>query len=264
MNNDKAIEALQNMSDMLSTKLSTYLTFTFKGSKHLFRFPTPIKLNPNRNYEIGLQYLTTSNYLVNISEKNNKFIYSVDGGVKYITIKIETGAYEITSLESEIKRQMTLNKHYNANSTPSSYYINIGVKLETFHSFIDITDDKYKVDFTKPNTIRELLGFESKLLGKGYNISDNTVQITKSPIMTLHSDLISNSYHNGIEDNILYSFPSYLVPVGYKINVIPPSIIYLPITRSIIPSMYFELKNGDELLDIKNETVALALHLRQV
>jgi len=85
----------------------TYLTFTFKGSKHLFRFPTPIKLNPNRNYEIGLQYITTSDYHVNISEKKNKFIYSVDGGVKWITITIEKGAYEITSLESEIKRQMT-------------------------------------------------------------------------------------------------------------------------------------------------------------
>ncbi len=73
LNNGKTIETLQNLSDM-STKLSTYLTFTFKGSKHLFRFPTPIKLIPNRNYEIGLQYITTSNYLVNISEKNNKFI----------------------------------------------------------------------------------------------------------------------------------------------------------------------------------------------
>jgi hypothetical protein len=82
--------------------------------------------------------------------------------------------------------------------------------------------------------------------------------------MTLHSDLVSNSYHNGIEDNILYSFPSCLVPVGYKINVIPPSTIYLPVNRTIIPSMYFEVENGDELLDIKNETVALALHLRQV
>jgi hypothetical protein len=97
-------------------------------------------LNPNLNYEIGLHYITTSNYLVNISQKNNKFIYSVDGGVKWITITIEKGAHEITSLESEIKRQMTLN---NYNNTPSSYYINIGVKLETFYSFIDITDDKY-------------------------------------------------------------------------------------------------------------------------
>jgi hypothetical protein len=262
--NDKAIEALQNLSDMLSTKYSGYLSFTFKGSKHLYRFPTPIKLNPKRNYEMGLQYITTSNYLVNITEKNNKFIYSADGGVKWNTITIEKGAYEMTSLESEIKRQLALNKHYNANSTPPSYYINIGIKLETFHSFIDITDDKYQVDFTKPHTIRELLGFKAKVLKKGYNVSDDTVDITKTIIVTVHSDLIMNSYHNGVESNILYSFPAYLVPVGYKINAIPPAMIYLPLNRTTISSMYFELRDGTEILDNINETVALAIHIKQV
>ena len=258
-------ERLQEIGDILSNKHSSYYVFHSKKSDFNTKFPTPIKLNPHRNYEMALHYFSTSNHLVNISEENNQFIYSHDTGKTWTTIKLESGAYEMKQINDEIKRLMVVNKHFDDKVSPHNYYINIGVNLSTFKSFVEITNPIFTVNFQKDKTIRNLLGFNPKIISQGYNISDSTVQITKTSAILIHSDLISGSYNNGIESDILYSFPAYTVPVGYKMNVFPPSMIYLPINRKIISNMNFKVKNEEgDILDFKGENIVFTIHLRQV
>ena len=153
-------------------------------------------------------------------------------------------------------------KHIDAKGNP---VISIGVILSTFKSFIDISDTKYKVDFTDRTTIKNLLGFNSKILNSGYNISDSTVQIATASSILIHCDIISGSFHNGIRSSVLYSFPSYLVPVGYKINIIPPNMFYLPVSRNVINNISFRITDEDDkVLDFKEEEMALAIHLKQI
>jgi hypothetical protein len=263
--NDLHLEKLNEITDSMSNKYSDYFVFYSKSSSFNIRFPEPIKLNPNRNYKIGLQYFTTSNYLINITEKNNKFYYSIDKGVNFITLTIEPGAYELKQISDEINRLMVKEKHYDSTTAPPKYYFNIGVNLSTFKSFIEITNPSYEIDFTKDETFREILGFNSKKLKTGYNVSDNTVQIIKTSAILIKCDLVSGGYVNGIKQGILYSFPSMLVPVGYKINVIPPNIFYLSINRKEITSIYFEITNQQlEVINLKGEEVALGIHIKQV
>ena len=148
--NDQTLEKLQQLNDTLSSKDSFYLTFNSKKSVFEISFPTPIKLNPNRKYECALQYLSTSNYLINVTDANNKFIYSHDSGLIWNTVVLEKGSYEITQINDEIKRFMINKKHIDAKGNP---VISIGVILSTFKSFIDISDTKYKVDFSYRTTI---------------------------------------------------------------------------------------------------------------
>ena len=54
MANDLQLEALKSMSDILTHKDSLYLTFTANKSVFTQRFETPIRLLPNRNYEVAL------------------------------------------------------------------------------------------------------------------------------------------------------------------------------------------------------------------
>src|SRR5438093_6814498 len=214
---------------------------------------------------MALHYFSTSNYIVNISDENNRFVYSHDTGKTWTTIKLESGAYEMKQINDEIRRLMVVHKHYDDKATPHNHYINIGVNLSTFKSFVEITNPAFKVSFREEKTIRELLGFKPKIVSQGYNISDSTVQITRISAILIHSDLISGSYNNGIEVDILYSFPAYTVPVGYKINVTPQSMIYLPINRKIISNMNFAIKNEEgHILDFKGENIVIAIHLRQV
>jgi hypothetical protein len=264
--NDQQVELLHEINDSMSNKYSDYFVFYSKSSSFNVVFPTPIKLNPNRNYKIGLQYFTTSNYLINITEANNKFYYSTDTGKTWTTLTIEKGAYELKQLSDEINRLMAEKKHYdNSNPTHPKYYFNIGVNLSTFKSYIDITNPTYEIDFTKDNTFRGLLGFNSKKLKAGYNKSDDTVQIINTSAILIKSDLVSGGYVNGVKQGILYSFPSMLVPVGYKINITAANIFYLPINRKEITSIYFEITNQHgEIIDLKGEEVCLAVVLKQV
>src|SRR5205085_3239832 len=102
-------ERLQEIGDKLSNKHSSYYVFHSKKSDFYIKFPTPIKLNPRRNYEMALHYFSSSNHLVNISDENNKFRYSNDTGKSWTTIKLESGAYEMKQIHDEIKRLMIVN-----------------------------------------------------------------------------------------------------------------------------------------------------------
>ena len=63
----------------------------------------------------------------------------------------------------------------------------------------------------------------------------------------------------------MYSLPAYLVPTGYKINVEVSERMYLPVNTSVIKQITFEIvDDNDKVLDFKNETVALAIHVRQI
>lgn len=260
--NDQSLEKLGEVSSILSTKESFYLTFNSNKTDFNYKFNTPLKLKSNRNYELALQYFSTSNYLVNITQYNNRFIYSIDNGANWITLLLDPGAYEYTNINSEIRRQMIEKKHADTKGEP---FITIGAVLQTFKIYINISNPTYKVDFTQPKTFRSLLGFNSKILNSGYNISDSTAQITTVSSIQIHCDLIAGSFHNGKQSNILYSFPSYLVPSGYKMNVIPANMFYLPINRNIIDSISFRVTDDEEnTLDFRGEEMSVAVHLRQI
>jgi len=259
MTSDTQLELLQNLNDIMSNKDSFYLTFTANKSQFTQSFDVPIKLNPNRKYEAALHNFTTSNYQINIDETNNKFHYHWGNIIEVITS--EKGAYEIQDISNEIIRVMKGRNHWDEKDPPFSLTLNLNV----FKSVIDIKSDKLKIDFTQAKTFRHMLGFDSKVLTKGYNISTSTVQITTASSILIKCSIISGSYHNGKPSTVLYSLPAYLVPIGYKINVEVSERMYLPVIASTIDRITFEIvDDNDKLLDFKDETVALAIHLRQI
>src|SRR5829696_8871347 len=174
-------EQLEIIGDILGSKFSSYLVFHSRESQFNIRFPNPLKLNPQKNYDMALHYFCVANHLVNIKEGNNKFIYSPDRSKSFTTLRLETGAYEMKQIAEEIKRQMILMKHWDEKDPP----LNIGVNLSTFKSYINITKLTYLVNFNQPGTIRELLGFPPIQIAYGYNISLTTVQITNTSAICL-------------------------------------------------------------------------------
>src|SRR5438093_185398 len=173
------------------------------------------------------------------------------------TIKLPNGAYEINQINDEVKRQ-------------AGSGLEIGVNLSTTKSYINITKPDYKVDFSKPNTLRDMLGFTSQILSTGFSVSNNVVQITNLTAIMIHCDLIYGSYVSGAtreakESNVIYGFPGNLVPTGYKLNISPNTPIYLPVSKSVISSILIRITDEDDkLLDFNKEEICICLHLRQV
>ena len=101
--------------------------------------------------------------------------------------------------------------------TNKEHYINITPNTQTLKSIIIITNSKCKINFTGPNTIAPIFGFDNIILDKKYNESKNVVNIISINSIFVNVDIINGSYVNGATAPTIYSFfPK--VPPGYKSN----------------------------------------------
>ncbi len=190
------------------------------------------------------------------------------------------GADELNHLNNEINRQMVEKKDYEKVLIPpsgpqsvpilsdeiKSHYINLDANLNTFSSILEIKNDYYLIDFIQPRTLRSILGFGHVILGKGRHVSPYTIKITSAKAINVHCDLIHGSYDsNGLESDIIYSFPAYKVPVGAKINEHPSTLMFLPVSHSVIKQLRFRITdNNAKELDFKEEECAFCIRLCQV
>jgi len=124
------------------------------GSEFIVKHSSNI-LDPGKKYEAALLSLDTYNSIKNITKgKNNIIKYSNDNGVSWKVIELDTGSYELVTLNDEIQRTMTINGDYD--EINSNFYISItpnttiSITLNTtkLTSIIHTDNPIYKVDFT--------------------------------------------------------------------------------------------------------------------
>src|SRR5271156_266345 len=147
--------------------MSTSFILTGNSSDFTTCFNSII-LDSNKQYEAALLSLDTYNSIPNIvEEKNNVFKYY--NGEAWKTIILSTSAYELNAINNEIKRQIIANGD-------SDSAIDINVNISMLRSIVNIDNPNYKVDFSAPNSIGSVLGFETEI-GHGYNVSPTIVDI---------------------------------------------------------------------------------------
>ena len=127
--------------------------------------------------------------------------------------------------------------------------------------------NKIFIDFSVPNNFADLLGFDKNIYSptSTFYTSTNKINISNLNTINIECDLIQGGFYNGVKDNIIYNFPSFTVPVGYKIieRMNPP--LYLPITRKSITDIRFRILDQDcNLISFNNEEINISLHLKQV
>ena len=216
-------------------------------------------LDPNKNYEAALLSLDTYNSIPNITQgKNNLFPYSPDDGKTWKIIALNTGAYELAAINNEIKRQLIANGD-------SDSAITVTANVSRLTSIVSIEDSSYKVDFSVPNTIGSVLGFDRVMIGFGYNESSNIVNIMQVNSILVNIDIIMGSYVNGSPSPTMYSFYPNVAP-GYKIVERPnPSLIYYPLSRHDISRMRVWLTDQQgNLIDLRGETITIRIYLREI
>lgn len=221
-------------------------------------FSPPLMFFPEKKYEMALVNLETYYSFPNIDTSNNIFKYN--NGTANKTITLPTGSYELLQINTEIQRQMTSNGDWD--STNSKHYITIGTNFATLKSTINITNPAYKVDFTSSNTVRTLLGFNSKILKSGYYESDDLVNIMNINSIFVNVDCISESYVNGTASPVLYSFYPNVGP-GYKIIQSPNNLVYLPLNKNALFSIKTWITDqNSNLLNLRGENVTIRFHIR--
>lgn len=122
-----------------------------------------------------------------------------------------------------------------------------------------------KIDFSKKNSIGNLLGFGKKQLEPNKkHISEHPVDIFKVNSICVECNLVTNSYNNGELVHIIHLFyPT--VPPGFKIVEKPSNVIYLPISTRYIDEIVLKITDQEgKLVNFRNELVTIRLHLKRI
>src|ERR1043165_1732061 len=260
----KIIDLIEPISNSFQKKpISTSPLVSYNTSPGIFtnRFQTPIILS-DYDCEMALVNLETWYSFANVTESNNLFRYSVDGGITWKLIAIETGSYELESINDEIQRLMKANGDWN--SSNNAYNISISKNTSTLKSIIDITNANYKIDFTITNSVRHILGFDSVVLSQGHNVSESIVSIIDFNSIFVNCDCINESYVNGISSPVIYSFGPKVSP-GYRIVETPVNLVYLPINRKTLSEFSIWITDqAGRPIDFRGENITCRFHIRNI
>ena len=140
--------------------------------------------------------------------------------------------------------------------------IKISANESTLHSIIDIKTG-YNIDFRQENTIREILGFDSKIIYAGYNYSDRKVNIIDVDRIHLCSDSIIGSIGNGHPSNIIFTI-ILNETFGQKIVREPNLVLYKHIDKDKLDFIEFWFEDDfGKRIDNQGENINFTLHIKK-
>ena len=242
---------LRKIEENTGPKFSFQVVLNGKGSRIETIFSPEIAINPGCHYEIAFASLETYYSFPNIDIKNNTLKIYFYG--KWHDFEIPVGCYELTGINAELQRQMKLQG--------AKEVVKLEPNLNTFKCIMTVPKDM-KVDFKAVNSLKSVLGFDSKIYGEGRITSPNTVNIMSVNSVFVHCDLVGSSYLNSKRAPIIYSFFPDREP-GEKIIQRPNEYIYLPVASDVIRRMSVWLTDQDQNpLNLRGETLTCKFHLR--
>lgn len=242
-------------------KSSFYILVSKNKSRIVTKFNPLLELDKGKKHEMALVNLETYYSFPNIDATNNKLRYSGNNGVSWLDVAVPEGCYEVADINEYLQRIMKENGHHDG--TNDAAPITLEPNSNTLKSVLNIAEG-YRVDLTVENSIRTVLGFDSRVYTGGYNESENIVDIMSITSLRVTSDVIGSSYVNGSTENVIYSFFPNVGP-GFKIIEVPTNLIYLPVTLDTISRMETKLtdQNG-KLVNLRGEDLAIRFHVREV
>lgn len=225
-------------------------TFTLTGRKSELSVDLnpPIYLDENKEYFLGLADFETFMTIPNIEEGKNK-LYLGDS-----VITIPEGTYDISDIDSFVREE--INKKFK----DERLYLEIKPNLNTLKCYVKCTK---AVDFTKEDSIGDILGFERKVLSENIvHESDNVTNISKVNTIMIDCNICVGSYNNDKPVHVIHQFYP-LVPAGYKIVESPLPILYFPVSVKTISNITIKIiDQNSELINFRNETITIRLHLK--
>lgn len=236
-------------------------TFTISGTKTLEAsyFP-PIELGAEK-YELGLVLFETYNTIPNVTLENNIFYY---GEGK--TIELPVGSYEFEDigkyLEKELQAREVATKKRDIKDIERKKILNLYGNLQTLK--VEIICD-YKIDFTseKKRNIGQILGYDTVLQPKKLYESAKGVSIFHVNTIQIQCNITGGSYNNNKKSHIIFEFSPNVAP-GYKINLVPTTVIYQAVIVRTIDHINIKIVDqNNKPVDFRDNLITLRLHLRK-
>ena len=141
-------------------KIEEHMLIVMDKSSHEEHLFQPLQTN-NKQFKIAVTFLTGYNGIFNVTTVNNKFYFlKLITDDDHIQITIPPGAYEIESLNTEIKTIIIDEEHY----TEVNYPFSIKPNFSTLGSIIEISTQGPVITFVPDDSMGDLLGFNKTII----------------------------------------------------------------------------------------------------
>ena len=136
--------------------------------------------------------------------QKNKFYFkkTITNEDGFVQITIPPGAYEIESLNDEIKRITTDEEHY----TKSNYPFLIKPTFSTLGSIIEIPPQGPIISYMFDDSTKDLLGFSGRILYEEEILSPNPIDILSFDNIFLECDFAQGMIFKGRKCSIIHNW----------------------------------------------------------
>ena len=142
-----------------------------------------------------------------MSQRNKFYFKKSNIEEHFMQITIPEGAYEIESLNNEIKRILIDKEYY----TEANYPISIKPNFSTLGSIIQIKPEGDAViGFVFDDSIGSLLGLNDTILNTEYNLSPNPVDILSFDNIFVETDIAQGMIFRGKRSGNTQFYNGYL------------------------------------------------------
>ena len=243
-------------------KIEEHMLIVMDQSTHEEHLSQPLQTN-NKQFKIAVTFLTGYNGIFNVTNANNKFYFTKSiTDDDHIIITIPPGAYEIESLNNEIKKIIIDQEHY----TETNYPFNIKPNFSTLGSIIEISNQGPIITFVPDDSMGDLLGFNETTILEEYNLSPNPVNILSFDNIFLECNIAKGMIFRGKRSGIIHNLTMDIDP-GYKyIEKFRGGIQwYMMESKDNISSICFKLKNeNDQIVSFNGQSITFRLSIKEV
>ena len=244
-------------------KTEEHILIGMKKSTHEEHLSQPLQTN-NKQFKIAVTFLTGYNGIFNVTNENNKIYFkkkiSDDDGI--IKITIPSGAYEIESLNNEIKRNIIDEEHYTEATYPSTIEPNFSI----LGSIIEISPQGPIISFMFDDNIKDLLGFNSRTLYEENTLSNNPVDILSFDIVFIECNTARGMIFKGKRSGMIHNFTMDVDP-GYKfIQKFHGGVHWYTLeSKDIISKICFKIENENgNLVSFNGQSLTFRLSIKEI
>ena len=243
-------------------KIEDHMLIVMDKSTHEEHLSQPLQTN-NKQFKIAVTFLTGYNGIFNVINDNNKFYFKkAIHDEDFIQIRIPPSAYEIESLNNEIKRIIIDEGHY----TEANYPFTIKPNFSTLGSIIEISPQGSIISFMFDDSIKDLLGFNARTLYEEYTPSDHPVDIISFDNIFLECNIAQGMIFKGKRSGVIHNFTMDVDP-GYKyIEKFRGGVQwYMMESKDIVSSICFKLKNeNNQIVSFNGQSITFRLSIKEI
>ena len=245
------------------SRIEEHMLIFMDKSTHEEHLSQPLQTN-NKQFKVAVTFLTGYNGIFNVTNKNNKFYFkktiSDDDG--FIKITIPPGAYEIESLNNEIKRIIIDEEYY----TESNYPFTIKPNFSSLGSIIEISPQGPIISFMFDDSIKNLLGFNARTLYEEDTPSDNPVDILSFDNIFLECNIAQGMIFKGKRSGFFQNFTMDVDPGHKYIEKFRGGVQwYIMESKDINSSICFKFKieNG-KIVSFNGQSITFRLSIKEI